>query len=114
MIYFNTKQKGYGRQGLYFDFDGNTFYLMDVFPNVNEHFGIKHVNNAFPTDDGGYTDCDGNALNGVYTDLDDWLFSALKDEIGEVLYENLDLQLYEDSTFADFTCEEIAEWAYNK
>ena len=84
---FSKKQKGYGRQGLYFDFNGETYHVIDVFPNVDEHFNITHDNNAFYDDDEDvYNDCNGNELNGVYSDKDEWLFNNLKQEIGQVLY----------------------------
>jgi hypothetical protein len=40
---FTTKQAGYGRQHLYVE----GYHLMDVFPNIKEHFGIVHEDDSF-------------------------------------------------------------------
>lgn len=89
LLYFHTEQKGYGRQGLYV----GGHYLMDVFPNVEEHFGLWHIDDAFWDEkDEVYRDCNGNVLDEEceYEDLDEWLTKHLRDEIQELIYELLE------------------------
>ncbi|MDR1848134.1 MAG: hypothetical protein LBR17_08500 [Bacteroidales bacterium] len=86
MKYFNfqTKQKGYGRQGLYISFEGNLIYIMDVFPNINEYFGIKYKNDVYFYDEEDcYKDCDGVEIDEkyIYTDIDEWLSEYLQEEV---------------------------------
>lgn len=77
---FTTKQKGYGRQGLY----ANGVHIQDVFPNVEEHFGLTHENDAFYDEENGiYTDYDGNETT-VYQDLDEWLSENFESELEEL------------------------------
>lgn len=110
---FTTKQKGYGRQGLYFNFDGELYHLCDVFPNVPEQFNDYALNE----------DCFFNEETETYTDLndrevtpidnwDDFLFERFKEEIGKVLFDSIDLDEY-DFDFDNATYEQIAEWAIN-
>jgi hypothetical protein len=107
---FTTKQEGYGRQGLYFIFDNTLHYIQSVFPDVEEHLGITHENDCFYDEETEtYTDCDGNETT-PYSDLDLFLTEMFKEEIGRILFENLDLDEY-DFDFENATYEEIAEWA---
>ncbi len=80
---FTTKQAGYGRQHLY----ANNIYIMDIFPNINEHFNVTSDENAFSEDGNTFTDCNGHELDGVYSNLDDWLSEHLQEEV---------LQIFED------------------
>ena len=109
---FTTKQEGYGRQGLYFSFDGEKHFIQSVFPNVEEYFGITHENDCFYNDESEtFTDCDGHETL-PYSDLDEWLTEHFKEEIGQILFESLDFEDYEFD-FENATYEEIAEWASN-
>lgn len=84
---FTVKQKGYGRQGLY----ANGVYIMDVFPNVEEHFGIVHENDAFYNEETEqYTDGNGNEIEEgcLYSNKDEWLSKHLQDEVLAALAEN--------------------------
>jgi hypothetical protein len=74
---FTTKQAGYGRQHLY----ANGIYIMDIFPNIQEHFNIKSEENAFSEDGITHTDCNGNKLDGVYSNLNDRLSEHLQEEV---------------------------------
>ena len=92
----STKQKGYGRQGLYVElkrtdipFDlGKSFiknvYLTDVFPNVKEHFnGYILEEDAFPNEDGTlFHNCNGN---GEYTP--DHMFKTTDDMLNHAFSE---------------------------
>lgn len=112
---FTTKQKGYGRQGLYFEFDGETYHICDVYPNVEEHFGIEHEDKCFYNEEtDSYTDYNGEEIDTdhMYDDLDEWLQNNFKAEIGEILFESLDFEDY-DFDFEKATFEEITEWAIN-
>jgi hypothetical protein len=86
---YSTKQRGYGRQSLYVELKRNDIlfnikdsfikdvYVMDVFPNVEEHFDIVLNQDAFYNEEGDYyTDSNGN---GEYksTDLYDSILEAL-------------------------------------
>lgn len=108
---FTTKQKGYGRKGLYFDFDGKSFYLTDVFPNVTEQFEDFELteNCFFNEEDEKYYDQNGHEV----TPIDSWdsfLTDHYKEEIGQILYENLDSDDYEFN-FDSATYEDITNWA---
>ncbi len=61
--YFSVTQRGYGRQSLYYD----DLYLMDVYPNPEEHFGISD-------------DIEGDDFNNC-------LFDAVKDRIIDAVCE---------------------------
>jgi len=68
-----TKQAGYGRQHLYLYFFHNgkrydNVYIMDVFPNVLEHFSNQAIlmQYAFPKDEAQTVFTDHNG-NGEYT-----------------------------------------------
>lgn len=94
IFFITTKQKGYGRQGVYADiFIDNQrisdVYIMDVFPNIDEHFNAAHYDDAFPvleTNENGEevylksTDCDGNELDHVYSNTSE-LFLGKEIEI---------------------------------
>lgn len=43
LLSFTVRQKGYGRQGLYV----SGCHLMDVFPNIEEHFNLAHKDSVF-------------------------------------------------------------------
>jgi hypothetical protein len=76
---YSTKQRGYGRQALYFEFieiDG-LFYIQDVFPNVVEHFDILLRRDAFPHEEKGFF-TNGNG-DGKYAE------SELQDSVIEAL-----------------------------
>ncbi len=109
---FTTKQEGYGRQGLYFSFDGKNHFIQSVFPNVEEYFGVTYENDCFYNEETEtYTDCDGNETT-PYSDLDYFLTEKFKEEIGQILFESLDFDDY-DFDFRNATYEEVAEWASN-
>jgi len=110
---FTTKQEGYGRQGLYFYFNGEKYFIQSVFPNVPEYFKDYELND----------DCFYNEESEIYTDqnghevtpIDSWdefLTNHYKEEIGQILFENLDFEDF-DFDFDNSTYEEIAEWASN-
>ena len=108
---FTTEQEGYGRKGLYFSFQGEKYYIQSVFPNVEEHFGITYENDCFFCEETGiYTDCNGNETT-PYSDLDYFLSEKFKEEIGQILYENIDREDF-DFDFDNATYDEIADWAY--
>jgi len=106
---FETKQEGYGRQGLYFVFDGKMHYICSVFPNVEEHLNIRYIDYCFENEDGVIVDCNGHEVT-PYTDLNQILLDNYKKEIGEILYENLDFENY-DFDFENATYEDITDWA---
>ena len=80
---FTTKQKGYGRQGLYAD----GVYIMDVFPNVEEHFDIVSRDDAFGSPSEGFTDGNGRPIpeENIYDYLDEWLSEFLRDRVEEAI-----------------------------
>jgi len=92
---YSTKQKGYGRQGLYLSFleiEGN-YYMCDLFPNLQEHFDYLTIEDAFEhnRDIFGryckkyYTDCTGNGeYDVVYDDDLDFLKQNFEGEIVEI------------------------------
>jgi hypothetical protein len=110
---FTTQQKGYGRQGLYFDFNGDTYYLCDVYPNIKEHFNGFCLNEDcfFNEETEVYTNSNGSEVTPI-DNWDEFLFSHYKTEIGEILFEELDHEEY-SIDFDNLTYEEIAEWANN-
>lgn len=109
-LIFTTEQEGYGRQGLYFSFDGKKYFLKSVFPNVEEHFNINHENDCFYNEETEiYTDCNGNETT-PYSDLDSFLTEEFIEEIGRILYENIDFDKY-DFDFTNKTYCQIADWA---
>lgn len=84
-----TKQAGYGRQHLYiyFFYDGKRHegvYVMDVFPNVLEHFSNQAIlsQDAFPMKGSDDLYTDGNQ-NGEYTI--DQIFNTTDDLLNYVL-----------------------------
>lgn len=87
---YSTKQKGYGRQGLYLEFleHEGRHYIKDVFPNVEEHFGILLEADAFFNEETGkYTKGNGNGEyneDEVYDSIEDALNANLKDEEVEI------------------------------
>ena len=86
---FTTKQKGYGRQGLY----ANGEYIMDVFPNIDEYFEIEHENDVFFNEETEiYTDCNGNEIEeeNIYSDRDEWLSNHLQDECEAAMHKKLE------------------------
>ena len=73
IFHHTTKHAGYGREHLYVNvyYDGkhyNNIYVMDVFPNVLEHFGDKAIlmKWAFPKDEAQTVFTDHNG-KGEYT-----------------------------------------------
>ena len=84
IVNFITKQAGYGRQHLYVnivfnDKFYNNIYVMDVFPNIHEHFAGQAIlsQDAFYQDDKDYsTDANGK---GKYT------FDQIFDTTNELL-----------------------------
>jgi len=110
--HFRTKQEGYGRQGLYFVFDGNSYYIKSVFPNVKEYYNIDNSDDCFYDEETKeYYDGGGNPINPV-DDFDVFLFEKNKEEIGQKLFENLEHEDFEFD-FDNATYEQIAEWAFN-
>ena len=90
IINYSTKQKGYGRQGLYLEFleiEGS-HYIKDVFPNVEEHFDILLESDAFFNEETGkYTNGNGNGEyneDEVYDSIEDALNAILKGEEIEI------------------------------
>lgn len=84
-----TKQAGYGRQHLYLYFFHNgkrydDVYIMDVFPNVLEHFSNQAIlsQDAFPKKGSKKLFTDGNG-NGEYTA--DQIFNTTEDLLNCVL-----------------------------
>ena len=86
---YTTKQAGYGRQHLYihFFYEGKRYdgvYVMDIYPNVHEHFSNQAILNqdAFYQEKKDYfTDADGNGeytLEQVFNTTDDLLNYVLK------------------------------------
>lgn len=102
---FSVKQKGYGRQGLYVVlYKKDSFhlpvserftmpiYIMDVFPNVAEHFDnyILREDAFFSEDEGYYTDGNGN---GQYSENE--LFDSVLDMLNHALKGN-EVEIDED------------------
>jgi len=107
---FKTKQEGYGRQGLYFTFDGEDYFIQSVFPNIKEGFGITHKDECFYDEEADvYRDCDGEETT-PYSDLDTFLLENFKEDIGRILFESLDRDKY-DFNLENSSYLEIAEWA---
>ena len=110
---FTTKREGYGRQGLYFSFDGTSYFIQSVFPNVEEHFGLTHENDCFHDEERNvYLDSCGNETT-PYSDLDAFLTERFKEDVGRILYNEIDHDNYSHD-FDNATYEQIAEWALNK
>lgn len=111
---FTTKQKGYGRQGLYFRFDSKSYYLTDVFPNIPEHFNDYAHNDdcSYNEETEIYTNSNGREVTPIES-WDEFLTERYKEDIGQVLFESLDFDDYPDFNFNDATYEQIAEWALN-
>ena len=110
---FSTNQKGYGRQGLYFYFQGAKYYLMDVYPNVPEHFNdFELINDCFFNEETKiYTDLNGREVTPI-DGWDEFLIERYKEEIGRVLYENIDHEDF-DFDFDNSTYDQITDWALN-
>jgi hypothetical protein len=93
ITHYSTKQKGYGRQGLYIEFAeiGGLHYIKDVFPNVKEHFDILLTDEAFYNENKKcYTDCSGNGEyqeSELYDSVLDALNAKLKGNEIEILEE---------------------------
>lgn len=84
ILCFSTIQKGYGRQGLYVEW----FYLMDVFPNIKEHFNIHHEDDSFYNEEEKvFTDSNGNEIDekSIYSNLNKFLCKNLQGEIQEII-----------------------------
>jgi len=84
---FTTSQKGYGRQALYVQ----DYYLMDVYPNIEEYFGLTHENDSFYNEEEEiYTDCNGNEIDEecIYSNLDQFLCKYLKSEIQDLIEDD--------------------------
>lgn len=110
---FTTQQKGYGRQGLYFNFTGELYHICDVFPNVSEQFNdYELIEDCFFNEETEtYKDLNGREVTPIDS-WDEFLLERYKEEIGKVLFERLDFGDY-DFDFDNATYEEIAEWAIN-
>ena len=109
---FITKQEGYGRQGLYFLFDGKQYFIQAVFPNVPEHFNdYELLGDCFGDEEDGFTDCNGHGVTPINS-WDEFLTENFKEKIGNILDEELNSYEY-DFDFENATFEEIAEWAAN-
>ena len=109
---FTTKQEGYGRQGLYFSFDGKQFFIQSVFPNVPEYFNdFELLEDCFGDEDDGFTDCNGHEVTPIDS-WDEFLTENFKEKIGEILDEEINHDDY-DFDFENATYEEIAELAAN-
>lgn len=79
-LHFTTKQKGRGRQALYCE----DIYIMDVYPNVKEHFGILSTEEVFQDPKTSkWHDASGNPVDDsrIYSDLDAWLTQHLRSSI---------------------------------
>lgn len=83
IISYLTKQRGYGRQSLYVSFleiDGE-IYIQDVYPNVEEHFDILLVDDAYLNEETGkYTNSNDN---GSYSEED--LYDDIEDALNRLL-----------------------------
>lgn len=94
-INVSFKQEGYGRQGLYV----NGHYLMSVFPNFEEYFGVireddafirTNDNDQFIDEDGNvvkspeYMDCQGNTTN-IYQSKEQFMIDNYHDDITRLL-----------------------------
>ena len=85
-INFETKQEGYGRQGLYYiDPNKGKHYLCSVFPNIPEQFkNVCLSENCFYDEENDiYTDEQGREV----TPIDDWndfLLEHYEEEIQEL------------------------------
>lgn len=110
---FTTKQEGYGRQGLYFRFDGQELYITSVFPNIPEQFEDYEL----------HDDCNYDEETGIFTNnngrevtpIDSWdefLLAHYEDEIGDILSKELDRDNYQFD-FDNSTGEQIINWAVN-
>lgn len=83
---FETKQEGYGRQGLYYiDDNKDKHYICSVFPNIPEHFNhVCLLDDCFYNEEEDiYTDEQGREV----TPIDDWndfLLEHYKEEIEEL------------------------------
>jgi len=111
-IFFTEKQEGYGRTGLSFEFDSKKYYVRSFFPNVHEDLGITQLEDCiYDEEKEKYFDENGNETT-PYEDLDEFLFERYKEEIGQILFENLDHESY-NFDFVHSSYEEIAEWAKN-
>ena len=107
---FKTKQEGYGRQGLYFTFEKEDYFILSVFPNLKEGLGITHKDECFYVEDEEvYLDCDGQETT-PYSDLDTFLLENFKEDIGRILFESLDRDKY-DFDLDNSSYLETAEWA---
>ena len=91
---YSTKQKGYGRQGLYLEFlelEGK-HYIKDVFPNVVEHFDILLSSDAFLNEETGlYHDCDGNGEH-------EKVYYSIEEALNEILYGE-EIEIEEEEEF---------------
>lgn len=85
-----------------------------MFPNVAEHFSDFELleDTFFDEETEIYKDLNGREVTPIDS-WDEFLFDNFKEEIGQILYENLNHEDYEDYNFDDATYEEIAEWAIN-
>jgi hypothetical protein len=110
---FTTKQEGYGRQGLYFSFNGEKYFIQSVFPNVPEYFEDYELSEDcfYDEETETYRDSNGHEVTPIDS-WDEFLTNNYKEEIGQILFENLDFDDYEFD-FDNSTSEEIAEWASN-
>ena len=96
---YTTKQAGYGRQHLYihFFYEGKRYdgvYVMDIYPNVHEHFSNQAILNqdAFPMEGSDDLFTDGNQ-NGEYTI--EQIFNTTDDLLNYVLKGN-EVEIEED------------------
>lgn len=112
MLHFKTKQKGYGRQGLYFVFNNEDYYIKDVFPNISEHFNdYELLDDCFGNEEEGFRDINGCEVTPINS-WDEFLTETFKEEIGEILFNNLNHNEY-NFDFEEKSYEDICEWAIN-
>ena len=84
IINYSTKQRGYGRQSLYIDTETQkNIYVQDVFPNVEEHFGIVLSEDAFYIDN---CDC---YIDHNYNPIDpNMIFDSVVDALNKLIDVN--------------------------
>lgn len=110
---YSTKQRGYGRQSLYVEikrtdipFDLNKsfikdIYLMDVYPNVQEHFDFLLEDDSFFDEEKGYyTDGSGNGeYEEIYNTTTEALNAHLEGIEVEVEVEDVYVISWDENTF---------------
>ena len=116
MDYFNfiTKQEGYGRQGLYFIFDGKQYFIQSIFPNVPEYFNdYELLDDCFFNESTEmYTDCNGHEVTPINS-WNEFLTEKFKEKIGSILCDELDSELYDFDFEGAANYTDVADWALN-